>query len=78
LLILDEPTNHLDFDTVCALQEALKVFKGGVVVISHNQSFIEEVAEDVYLIQSRKVKRLEGGLGGYISQLKGKIRTSFS
>lgn len=36
LLVLDEPTNYLDRDSLGALADAIKVFEGGVVMISHN------------------------------------------
>ena len=40
LLVLDEPTNHLDVETVAALAEALKQFKGGVILVSHDERLI--------------------------------------
>jgi elongation factor 3 len=43
LVALDEPTNYLDPETVSALARALKWFRGGVVVITHHQGFIDEV-----------------------------------
>ena len=37
MLILDEPTNHLDLETIDALAMAISMFKGGVVVVTHDQ-----------------------------------------
>jgi len=48
LLLLDEPTNHLDLETVDALVTALKEFKGGVMVITHNVSLINAVCNQVH------------------------------
>ena len=43
LVALDEPTNYLDNDTLAALTQALRAFKGGVITISHNHSFVRAV-----------------------------------
>ncbi|KAI0702031.1 ribosomal L18ae/LX protein domain-containing protein [Cerioporus squamosus] len=55
LLILDEPTNHLDYLTTEALIEALKEYSGAVVVVSHDQFFVSEVAEEVYAVKKGKL-----------------------
>ena len=43
LIILDEPTNNLDIPTIEALELALGQCKGGVVIVSHDQDFIENI-----------------------------------
>jgi elongation factor 3 len=44
MICLDEPTNYLDNDTLAALTQALKTFKGGVITVSHNEAFVGEIA----------------------------------
>ena len=51
LVCLDEPTNFLDNNTLNALVEALTNFKGAVVVISHNQEFVDKVAQECWLLE---------------------------
>lgn len=47
LLILDEPTNHLDLPSIEELENALQGYKGGILYISHDKSFIEKLGGDV-------------------------------
>merc|ERR1712078_542225 len=46
ILVLDEPTNYLDRDSLAALAVAIHEFGGGVVVISHNCEFAENVCPE--------------------------------
>jgi elongation factor 3 len=46
VMCLDEPTNYLDRESLAALIEALKVFEGGVLVITHNQDFSESLCKE--------------------------------
>jgi elongation factor 3 len=62
IIALDEPTNYLDNDTLAALTKALKDFQGGVLTISHNQSFINELCNETWTVGEGKVvaKAIEG------------------
>merc|ERR1712107_541832 len=55
LMLLDEPTNHLDIETLDALAEALKAYKGAAVIVSHNQGFLTEVCNELWTIGNGKV-----------------------
>merc|ERR1712232_1411166 len=59
VLILDEPTNYLDREGLGALVLACKDYKGGVLIISHNKEFCDNVATEKWIIQGGKL-RIEG------------------
>jgi ATPase subunit of ABC transporter with duplicated ATPase domains len=48
ILLLDEPTNHLDVDAKEELKRALKEYRGGILLISHEPDFYREVATQVW------------------------------
>jgi ATP-binding cassette subfamily F protein 2 len=54
-LLLDEPTNHLDMECIDALADAIKAFKGGVVLVSHDFRLIDQVAEEIWVVEDKKV-----------------------
>lgn len=68
-LVMDEPTNHLDVETVEALGKALNAFKGGVVIVSHDERLIEIVCKELWVVRDRTVTTLEGGLDEYKKQI---------
>merc|ERR1711876_161749 len=59
ILILDEPTNYLDRDGLGALVLAIKDYKGGVLIISHNKEFCDGVATEKWIMQGGHL-RIEG------------------
>lgn len=60
ILVIDEPTNYLDRDALGALTEAIKGWLGGVVVISHNLAFCDQVATEKWIMDAGHL-RAEGG-----------------
>ena len=58
LLILDEPTNHLDIDSRRALTEALNDYAGAVILITHDRSLMELVADRLWLVADGTVKAI--------------------
>jgi len=55
LIILDEPTNYLDRDGLGALVKGLAEYKGGVVIISHNTEFTDQVCTQQWVMTKDKV-----------------------
>ncbi|MEM1447730.1 MAG: ATP-binding cassette domain-containing protein [Planctomycetota bacterium] len=61
VLVLDEPTNDLDLATLRALEEALTLFPGAVVVVSHDRWFLDRVATHVLYVDGSGATRLHHG-----------------
>lgn len=55
-LILDEPTNHLDVDAKEELKQAIRNFKGSVLLVSHEPAFYEDLVTDVWNIEDWTTK----------------------
>ena len=53
VLVLDEPTNHLDIESIEGLLDGLTLFKGTVVVVSHDRHFVCELATRVVELQPK-------------------------
>ena len=65
LLILDEPTNHLDIDSRRALLEALNDYEGAVILITHDRSLMELVADRFWLAADGTIAPFEGDMEDY-------------
>jgi len=59
ILILDEPTNYLDRDGLGALVLAIKDYQGGVLIISHNKEFCDNVCQEKWIMKGGRL-RIEG------------------
>lgn len=52
-IIMDEPTNHLDLETVEALIQSLKTYKGGLITVSHDLYFLQNVTNEFWAINGK-------------------------
>jgi ATP-binding cassette subfamily F protein 3 len=62
LLLLDEPTNHLDLDSAEALIEALRGYAGTLVFVSHNRSFVNQLATVIWEVKDGGILPFPGNL----------------
>lgn len=56
LLILDEPTNHLDLASIEAIENALNLYKGAIIVVSHDANFLSNISISQTLDLTRRIK----------------------
>lgn len=59
LLLLDEPTNHLDMESCDSLLQAIKNFEGAVIMVTHDESFLNEVANKLVIFDDNKTFEFE-------------------
>ena len=60
ILVLDEPTNHLDMDSIDALSRALREFTGGILIVSHDELFLDSVCKEVWVCDGGKLTLFTG------------------
>merc|ERR1712190_217754 len=73
VLVMDEPTNNLDLASIEALAESVRNFDGGVVLVSHDQHFVSQVAKEVWVVDDRAVRKassFEAYRGSIMSGIK--------
>ena len=68
LLLLDEPTNHLDISTIEWLEDAVRNHPGAVLFVTHDRSFVENVATRIVDIDRGKLRSWPGGYNDYLAQ----------
>ena len=66
VLILDEPTNHLDLESREALESALQVFPGALLLISHDRALLDAVGTRTIAIEDRTLHSYVGGWPEYL------------
>jgi ATP-binding cassette subfamily F protein 3 len=70
VLIMDEPTNHLDMLSKNVLKNALKMFDGTLILVSHDRDFLQGLVEKVYEFREHQVKEYLGGIEYYLEERK--------
>jgi len=72
VIFLDEPTNHLDVEAIAWLAEHIKrrwpANQGGLLVVTHDRWFLDEVCNTTWEVHDRLVEPFEGGYAAYILQ----------
>ena len=67
-LILDEPTNHLDIVMTQWLEAYLREFKGGLLVVSHDRAFLDNVAVRILEMEAGRLQSFKGNYSRYLEQ----------
>src|ERR1051326_2091348 len=68
LLLLDEPTNHLDLESLVWFQQYLLNYPGGILMISHDREFLNNLVGAVVEIAHRRLHRYRGNWDSYVEQ----------
>jgi ATP-binding cassette subfamily F protein 3 len=69
LLLLDEPTNHLDMESCDSLLEAIQEFEGAVVMVTHDESFLEKVANKLVIFDDDKTFTFEDSYEFFLKRI---------
>jgi ATP-binding cassette subfamily F protein 3 len=69
LLLLDEPTNHLDLDSCDSLLSAIKSFEGAVLMVTHDEYFLNEVANKLIVFDDNKVSIFDGTYDDFLNKV---------
>lgn len=74
LLLLDEPTNHLDLNAVIWLDNYLQQWKKTLLVVSHDQQFLDNVCTDIIHLDMQKLYYYKGNYSSFKKMYKQKVR----
>ncbi|WP_379135621.1 ABC-F family ATP-binding cassette domain-containing protein [Paenibacillus sp. sgz500958] len=66
LLLLDEPTNHLDIETLTWLEDYLRGYAGGILVVSHDRYFLDRLVTVIVEIERHESRRYTGNYTRYM------------
>ncbi|MDX9809297.1 MAG: ABC-F family ATP-binding cassette domain-containing protein, partial [Sphaerochaetaceae bacterium] len=74
IMLLDEPTNYLDIEARIWLKNYLGQYDGGLMIVSHDQSFLDETINEVYELFNGKLTRYGGNYSFYLNQREMEIK----
>ncbi|MCK4994262.1 MAG: ABC-F family ATP-binding cassette domain-containing protein [Candidatus Omnitrophica bacterium] len=69
LLLLDEPTNHLDMESSDALCRAIEEFDGSVIMVTHNELFLERIAQKLLVFEEAGVRYFDGTYSEFLNKV---------
>ena len=69
LLFLDEPTNHLDMDSIEALTNAIKKFKGSVIIVTHSEELLRRVCDRLIIFAKDGAEYFDGGYDDFLEKI---------
>lgn len=64
--MLDEPTNHLDIETLTWLEDYLRSYAGGILVVSHDRYFLDRLVTTIVEIERHQSRRYTGNYSRYV------------
>jgi ATPase subunit of ABC transporter with duplicated ATPase domains len=67
VLVFDEPTNHLDLEAINALNQALQKYEGTVLLVTHDEDLVDEVATRIWHFSSDGIEDFTGPYAEYMS-----------
>ena len=73
--ILDEPTNHLDIVMMEWLEQYLREFRGGLLVVSHDRAFLDNVATRILEMEGGRLRSFSGNYSRYLAQKEIQVKT---
>lgn len=68
VLLLDEPTNYLDLDTLDWLEAFLKNYQGAIITVSHDQYFLDHIANQIFELNFGKLTTFKGNYSQYVKE----------
>ena len=68
LLLLDEPTNHLDIDTIEWLEQYLKTLPGAIIIVSHDQMFLNRMVSQIFELRNARLYQFTGNYDKFLEQ----------
>lgn len=74
-LLLDEPTNHLDMGMLEWLEEYLRSYKGGILMISHDRYFLDGAATGIIDLENHHIRSFRGGYTRYMETKENQDRS---
>jgi ATP-binding cassette subfamily F protein 3 len=69
VLLLDEPTNHLDIDSIEALTNAIKNFKGSSIIVTHSEELLRRVCDRLIIFAKDGAEYFDGGYDDFLEKI---------